>query len=243
MFRRRRGGAETVVTEAEVTTGDSKSWTGGPWDAADAPADGLVRVDLGALLVPVTERLELRVDVDQSSQQVVSVTLATPSSAMQVLAFAAPRTSGIWAEVRAEIGASLRGGGGSAEEVEGPYGVELRAQVPTDVAGKFAPARFLGVDGPRWFLRAMIQGTAAVDPAADPVLLAGFGQICVVRGDAAMAVRDALPLRLPKDEPPPPSAESHQDGVQGGDQQQDTTSLGVPSLELPARGPEITETR
>ena len=58
----------------------------------------------------------------------------------------------------------------------------------------------------------------------------------MVRGTDPMAVRDALPLRLPKEvsaaaataegaaEPPEPSADE-------------------PSLELPERGPEITERR
>lgn len=37
--------------------------TSGPWDDTDAPDDGLQRVDLGALRVPVVPGMELRLEV------------------------------------------------------------------------------------------------------------------------------------------------------------------------------------
>ncbi|MGH3745541.1 MAG: DUF3710 domain-containing protein [Mycobacteriales bacterium] len=198
----------------------------GPWDVDDAPEDGLARLDLGSLRVPLRDGLELRVDIDQQTQAAVSVTLATASSVLQVMAFAAPKSAGIWDEVRSEIAASLHGSGGTAQEVGGPYGVELEALVPTDQPGQQAPARFVGVDGPRWFLRGMLQGRAAVERDADPKLLAAFGQVVVVRGGDAMAVRDGLPIVLPKEALEQAAAEAEKQGLQ-----------------LPERGPEITETR
>lgn len=202
----------------------------GPWDVAQLPQDGINRIDLGGLLVPVAEGTEVRVDVDQSSGAVVSATVATAGSAMQVMAFAAPRTSGIWTEVREEILASITGGGGQARVVEGRYGPEIVASVPTGTANQFAPARFLGADGPRWFLRGLIQGSAATDPARDPALLTAFGQIVVVRGEEAMAVRDPIPLRLPAEAVEQAAGEAGQPPA-------------GPDLSLPERGPEITETR
>lgn len=206
---------------------------GGPWDLPDLPDDGVNRVDLGGLLVPVAEGIEVRVDVDQSTGAVVSATLATPISAMQVLAFAAPRTAGIWAEVREEIQGSIVAGGGSAQLVEGPYGTELQGRVPTDAPGQLAAARFVGVDGPRWFLRGLIQGQEAEAPGSDSGLLAAFGAIGVVRGEEAMAVRDPLPLRLPKE-----ALEAAAAATDAAPADDDT-----PDLSLPERGPEITETR
>jgi hypothetical protein len=198
----------------------------GPWDVDDAPDDGLSRLDLGCVRMPLRDGLELRIDIDQQTQAAISVTLATASSVLQVMAFAAPRSAGIWDDVRIEIAGSLAGSGGSAREVSGPYGVELEAQVPTDQPNQQAPARFVGVDGPRWFLRGMIQGRAAVERDADPDLLAAFGQIVVVRGGDAMAVRDGLPLVLPKEALEQAAAEAEKQGIS-----------------LPERGPEITETR
>jgi hypothetical protein len=148
-----------------------------------------------------------------------------------VNAFAAPRRIGIWAEVRQEIAEALNGGGGKAEEAVGAYGPELRAQVPAEVPGQgvqLAPARFLGVDGPRWFLRALIAGPAATDAAAGQRLEAVLRDVVVVRGTEAMAVRDPLPLRLPADVSEAAAAAAEEEAA---------------GLEMPARGPEITETR
>src|SRR5688572_20320131 len=59
------------------------------------------------------------------------------------------------------------------------------------------PTRFLGVDGPRWFLRGMISGPAAEDAEAAQQLEAAFRQIVVARGTEPMPVREQLPLTLP----------------------------------------------
>jgi hypothetical protein len=203
----------------------------GPWDAADAPDDSVQRLDLGGLRVPVPPQTEVRVEVSPQGQ-VVAATLVRAGSAMQVSAFAAPRKEGIWFEVREEIAGSLREGGGSAEEVDGAWGVELRATVPTEVPGRgrqLLPARFVGVDGPRWFLRAMLTGPAATDPAAAADLEAALRDVVVVRGGDPMAVRDPLPLQLPRD-------------VQEAAQQQ--AAAAAPAVpQVPERGPEITEIR
>ena len=203
----------------------------GPWDLADIPDDEVDRIDLGGLLVPVPPDTEVRVDVDQAGE-VVAATLVQGQSAMQVNAFAAPRSYGIWAEVRDEIGTTLREGGGQAQDVEGPHGTELHAAVPTELPGEgigFAPARFIGVDGPRWFLRAMLTGPAAIDQSAAAELEAALRDVVVVRGGDPMAVRDALPLRLPR---------QVEVAVEQG-----TDDPEEPLLEMPERGPEITELR
>ena len=204
----------------------------GPWDEADAPEDELNRIDLGGLRVPVPPSTEVRVDVSPEGD-VVAATLVQGSSAMQVNAFAAPRRSGIWDEVRDEIAAALRESGGSAADAEGPYGTELRASVPTEVQGQgrsLAPARFVGIDGPRWFLRALLTGPAATDEAAAGPLLEALRACVVVRGSEAMAVRDPLPLRLPKEVTAAQEAAAADDGTPA-------------PLPPPERGPEITEIR
>ena len=253
MFRRKRsnegeqydqepGPEDQVVPPAETAVEETPSDgaepvpAAGPWDVADAPADDIARLDLGALQIPSIDGVEVRLDVDQGSQQIVSVTLAagTGVSLMQLMAFAAPKSSGIWDEVRAEIVASIRSGGGRAEVVQGAYGPEVVADVPTDVAGQLAPARFYGVDGPRWFLRALVQGRAATTPSADPALLRSFREVVVVRGEEAMAVRDPLPLQMPKE-----ALElAEQLQAQAAEAQR-----SKPDISLLERGPEITETR
>ena len=234
MFRRRKKEPDDVEAEApeavEAAPEPADARPQGPWDAADAPDDGVNRIDLGGLRIPVPPETEVRVDVSPEGE-VVAATLVQGGSAMQVNAFAAPRRSGIWDEVREEIATALGGSGGQAQDAAGPYGPELHAQVPAEIPGQgvgLAPARFVGVDGPRWFLRALLTGPAATEPAAAEPLLAALRDVVVVRGNEAMAVRDALPLRLPK-EVTAAAAEAED---------------GAPTpVAPPERGPEITEIR
>jgi hypothetical protein len=180
--------------------------TSGPWDAADAPDDGQVRIDLGAIRLPAVSGTDLRVELNQQ-QKVIGATLRFGDSLLQVSAFAAPRAGGIWDGVREDLARSASGQGGSLREVEGPFGPELAGTIvtpPTAQPGQASPAqpvrraaRFLGVDGPRWFLRGLITGPAAENPEAAAVLESAFRGIVVVRGSEPMPVREQLPLSLP----------------------------------------------
>ena len=179
--------------------------TTGPYDESDAPDDGTPRVDLGALRLPALAGTELRVDLNQQ-QKVIGATLRYGDSVLQLSAFAAPRAAGIWDDVRAELATSASGQGGRLQEVDGPFGPELSGTVvvtPPAQPGGPPPrpvrraARFLGVDGPRWFLRGMISGPAAESPEAAAVLEDVFRRVVVVRGTQPMPVREQLPLTLP----------------------------------------------
>jgi hypothetical protein len=180
--------------------------TSGPWDVADAPDDGLPRIDLGSIRLPAMSGTDLRVELNQQ-QKVIGATLRSGDSLLQVSAFAAPRAGGIWDGVRTDLATSASGQGGSLREVEGPFGPELAGTIvaaPPARPGQATPpqpvrrpARFLGVDGPRWFLRGLITGPAAESPEAAAVLESAFRGIVVVRGAEPMPVREQLPLTLP----------------------------------------------
>jgi hypothetical protein len=204
----------------------------GPWDLQDAPETDPERLDLGSLRVPVMPDTDVRLEVNPEGE-VVAATLVHNESALQLNVFAAPRRQGIWQEVRTEISDALNGGGGRAHEVTGGMGMELRAEVPTEVPGQgvvLSPARFLGVDGPRWFLRGLVTGPAATDDAALTPLLEAFRMVAVDRGSEAMVVREPLPLRLPPD-----AMQAHEEAMQ-----EEEAARGIA---MPERGPEITETR
>ena len=222
--------AELDAAEAAAATPVAPPRPTGPWDVADAPEleEGANRLDLGGLLVPVPPGTEVRVDVSPEGA-VVAATIVSGDSALQVNAFAAPKTAGIWDDVRTEIAAALGQTGGQAAQVQGSFGTELHATVPNEIPDHgvvLAAARFVGVDGPRWFLRGLFTGPAATDPSAAPELELALRQVVVVRGHEAMAVRDALPLRLPAEVA----------------EQAALAAEGDP-LQLAERGPEITEVR
>jgi hypothetical protein len=167
----------------------------GPYDAAEA-APEVQRLDLGSLRIPAVNGVEIRVQANPDGviQQIV---LVHGESALQLGVFAAPRSEGIWDEVRSEIRTSLSNEGATTEEVDGEYGVELRAQVRTPDGP--TPLRFVGIDGPRWMVRGVYQGAAAVDPAAAGPLAECLDGLVVDRGREAKPVREPLPLQLPKE--------------------------------------------
>jgi hypothetical protein len=173
--------------------------TSGPYDERDAPEDELPRIDLGALRVPVGDGYDVRVDLNEA-QQVISATLAAIDGTMQLGVFAAPRNEGIWDEVRAEIAESLNAQRkASAVEADGPFGTELHGSLPAENGKGTVPVRFIGVDGPRWFLRALLAGPVAGDPVKAKTFEEAFRRCVVVRGNEPLPVRDPVPLQLPGD--------------------------------------------
>jgi hypothetical protein len=162
----------------------------------------------------------------------MAVTLVHGESTAQLNVFAAPRSEGIWDEVRQEIADALNTGGGRATEETGTLGTELRAVVPNEVPGQGvvqAPARFVGVDGPRWFLRALLTGAAATQDHAAQPLLDVLRDVVVVRGDDPMPAREPLVLNLP-----PEARHLEEEAAE---------AAAAQGLSLPERGPEITEVR
>jgi Protein of unknown function (DUF3710) len=246
VFRRRRkdvsgsvdSGDEAGDETADLTTeppepgddSDAGRRAGGPWDVSEVT--GGDRVDLGGLRIAGRPGMELRLEV--AEDQVVSATAVLGNSGVQLQAFAAPRTEGIWADVRREIAAEVTAQGGTAEETTGPLGTELRARVPVsspDGSAVVQPIRFVGVDGPRWFLRGVVTGRAAVDPHAAADVESLFRDVVVVRGSDPMPPREPIPLRMPAPGPDPGAAEPPS-GPRAGD-----------DLAPFERGPEITEIR
>jgi hypothetical protein len=220
----------TVVTDSAVPVG------GGPFDASEVDAAVDDRLDLGALRIRGVPGMELRLEVDETAQQVVAATAVIGDSAVQLQAFAAPRSSGIWDGIRAEIAESIVAQGGTADEAQGEFGPELRTRMPSagpDGRTVFAPARFAGVDGPRWFLRAVFSGRAAIDTEAAAPLMHVVRNTVVVRGDAAMAPREMLLLTLPQ----------QAGDEQGGEQETPDAGPRADDLKPFERGPEITEVR
>jgi hypothetical protein len=173
--------------------------TAGPLDESESNS---VRpyVDLGGVKVIPRADLQLRLEVEEGTQRVVAVGLDYAGSTLQLQPFAAPRGTGLWHEIRGQIVDQIHKQGGTTRVVEGPFGPEVLAQIPvttTGQAGSSRIARFVGVDGPRWFLRGVIAGEGAVNPEAATKIEDLFRSIVVVRGDTPMPPRDLIPLHIP----------------------------------------------
>jgi hypothetical protein len=206
----------------------------GPWDATelDEPRDG--RTDFGGLLIPEIPPPGVVQTVETAQNQVLFVRIELGHSAMEVNAFAAPRSEGIWSEVLDEIAVEITKQGGLVDRSEGQFGPELRARIQVrlqDGNQGIQTMRFIGVNGPRWFLRTVVYGLGSVQPDAIAVVDRVFKEIVVVRGTEAMAPRDPIPLVRPSDAKPTEPAPADEASPYSG---------GLNPFE---RGPEITEVR
>jgi hypothetical protein len=210
MFRRRKQTEPSMDPSQTADESDSAptppSAPRGPFDAEEVDLDDdPMRLDLGSLIVKGGPGLEVQLQVDEASQVVTAVMLVSATGAVELRPFAAPRHEGIWDDVRKEIAADATRRGGTASETAGEYGTELRVVAP--VAGPRGeplrqPSRVVGIDGPRWMLRATFLGSAASDPDAEGVLEQALREVVVVRGSAPMPPRAPLPLRMPGSEQP-----------------------------------------
>lgn len=206
-FRRRSGDAGAVdpgdaagegPLGPEGASTDEAGRTG-PFDIDDLPPGGPERIDLGSMLIAPTPGRELRLQVDEASGTVQSVVLAAPDGAVELRAFAAPRGGDLWSEARPQIAAELTQGGGTATEQEGPFGTELVCQMQVQRPGGSGvqASRVIGINGPRWMLRATLLGRPATEPELSPEWVETIRSVAVRRGEGAMPVGEALPVTMP----------------------------------------------
>lgn len=175
----------------------------GPWDASEKDVgDDSAYLDFGSLLIRGRPGFNLQMPTDDDQGTIGSVVLVTEESGLELRAFAAARSGGLWDDVRADLEEEAERLGGQFDRIEGPFGTELHIRVPVtlpDGEDGFQPSRIVGVEGPRWMLRATFLGREAVEPGDDGLLMAALRDVVVVRGDEPRAPRDALLLTFGED--------------------------------------------
>jgi hypothetical protein len=221
--------AEEEESAASPPAGD------GPWDSGEAypPRE---RVDLGSLHIPMGPEHEIQLVM--ADQHGAWVTIRHGESEMQVQAFAAARRGALWDDVRAEIVKEVREAGGDSQEIQGSFGTELMARVPAEPgqpASGMRLVRFVGADGPRWFLRGLFTGPAADGGEPAGLLEEIFRDVVVVRGEHPVPPRDILELRLP-----PEAQKAFEEQAAAAAPEENRFQ---PDLNPFERGPEFTETR
>lgn len=253
MFGRKSKKKDAVADEANEPTATSAEETASTDEGGESPEDTAVEsgtaqgprdrdevedlgnlIDLGSVHALPGPGMELRLEVDSASNDVSAIQIGDDDGAVQIQVFAAPRSSGIWEEIREEIAEMVRSNNGTVEEAEGPFGPELRtrlAQTAPQGRTVFAPAVFAGIDGRRWFLRVVYSGAPAVDESARGAYDDCIRSLVITRGDEPRAPREMLPLSVPSTNDSDGPVELDEDGTPTDD------------LKPFERGPEITEVR
>jgi hypothetical protein len=153
-------------------------------------------IDFGAIQMPLRDDVVYKLEVEEATSKIVALTVEHNGSALQLQAFSAPASDGVWHEIRSSLEQSILDQNGRTEQVVGPLGPELNAQIP-NVDGGFRLAKFIGVDGPKWFLRGVISGLALGDVLSMSHVIDIFRSVAVVRGSQPMPPKGLLELVAP----------------------------------------------
>jgi Protein of unknown function (DUF3710) len=194
-FGRRSGkdDSERAGDDIEPHTSDEPDELEGPFDIDDfddpAVAE-LARLDLGSVLIPMPETGQLQVELTETGVP-SAVWVVTPNGRFTIAAYAAPKTGGLWREVAGELAESLRKDSAKVSIKDGPWGREV-------VGTASGVVRFIGVDGYRWMIRCVINGTHETVDALDQEARAALADTVVRRGDTPLPVRTPLPVQLPE---------------------------------------------
>lgn len=165
--------------------------TAGPFDASEV---GVLNpyLDFGSIRIAPRADMQIRAEVEESNKRVVAITIEINGHTIQLQAFAATRSDGLWLATIEGLAKSVVEQGGTATKRTGALGVELVAELPQQNKTNL----FVGVDGPRWFLRGLINGPDLSGPNYSE-LISVLRASVVNRGEAALPPGDLLPLKLP----------------------------------------------
>lgn len=149
-----------------------------------------VTLNLGSVRIPMPKGSQVQVEMGEQGPKMVHI--VTEFGRLTPVAFAAPRTGGLWEESSEEIGDGMRSEGMPMHFEEGPWGREVVGE------GTNGLIRIIGVEGPRWLYRVTLAA-----PTGREEQLAQLGREVVARsfiyrGQDAILSGNSLPVTLPQ---------------------------------------------
>lgn len=183
-----------ALTAAESTAADVEDGDlDGPFDIEDfddPEVAAVGRLDLGSVLIPLPEAGQVQVELNETGIP-SAVWVVTPNGRFTIAAYAAPKSAGLWREVAAELADSLRKDAAKVSIETGPWGREV-------VGAASGAVRFIGIDGYRWMIRCVVNGTHETVAALAVEARNALRDTVVRRGDTPLPVRTPLPVQLPE---------------------------------------------
>lgn len=197
---------EEVFVDPWSALDSSRDWrANGPFDITevDLDADDVDRLDFGSLILTPFENMQLQLQMEQTTGQIQSIVVLDGASAIEMALFAAPAHGSMLAEIRTEMADQTGQTGGVVEFAEGPFGTEIRRDVPVTTPQRQA-ARYITrtwfAQGPKWLLRGTLMGQAGLAHGVDgtsELLYEFFANTVVRRGSAPMVPGALIPLTPP----------------------------------------------
>ncbi len=197
----------------------------GPFDIEDFDESAIAtegRLDLGSVLVPLPESAQLQVELTEVGVP-SAVWVVTANGRFTIAAYAAPKTGGLWREVAGELADSLRNDGAAVVIQDGRWGREV-------VGTASGVVRFIGVDGYRWMIRCVVNGSIESIDALTEEARTALSDTVIRRGETPLPVRTPLPVELPEPMATQLREAATAQGAAGG---QPTTDADVVSEEEP----------
>lgn len=166
----------------------------GPFDVEDFDDPEVAvqgRLDLGSVLIPMPDGGQVQVELNEAGAP-SAVWVVTPNGRFTIAAYAAPKSAGLWREVAGELADSLRKDATSVSIQDGPWGREVLG------VGNGGVVRFIGVDGYRWMVRCVVNGSPETIDALAAEARTSLADSVIRRGDTPLPVRTPLAVQLPE---------------------------------------------
>ncbi len=195
--------AEANANEAEARNRVAPLENYDPVDGSTGPFDGdnveiedfdfsdfsQVTLNLGSIRIPMPQESQVQVEMGEQGPKMVHI--VTRHGRITPVAFAAPRSGGLWAESTEEIVEGMRSEGMPVELEQGPWGTEI---VGTGTNGVI---RIIGVEGPRWLYRVTLAAPSGMEDQLAELGRETIARSFVYRGNDPILAGNSLPVTLP----------------------------------------------
>lgn len=146
-------------------------------------------LNLGSMRIPLPKESQVQVEMGEQGPKMVHI--VTRFGRLTPVAFAAPRTGGLWGESSEEIIEGMRSEGMPVELQQGPWGQEI---VGTGTNGVI---RIIGVEGPRWLYRVTLAAPTGSEDQLAELGRETVARSFVYRGEDPILAGNSLPVVLP----------------------------------------------
>ncbi len=146
-------------------------------------------LDLGSMRIPLPQDSQVQVEMGDQGPKMVHI--VTRHGRITPVAFAAPRTGGLWEESAEEIIEGMRSEGMPVTQEQGPWGKEIVG------TGSNGVIRIIGVEGPRWLYRVTLAAPTGMEAQLAELGRETVARSFVYRGEDPVLAGNSLPVTLP----------------------------------------------